>query len=71
MLLRDKNKIDKEGIPKSRGIGFIEFKTHEEALTFLEFCIKDKQSFEKKYKKTPIIEFSIEDARKMAKKNKM
>ncbi|KAL4510834.1 hypothetical protein ABPG72_004988 [Tetrahymena utriculariae] len=71
LLLRDKNKLDKDGVPKSRGIGFIEFNTHEQALSFLEYCVNDKQNFEKKYKKTPIIEFSIEDARKMAKKNKL
>ncbi|KAL4435734.1 hypothetical protein ABPG74_018285 [Tetrahymena malaccensis] len=71
LLLRDKNKLDKEGIPKSRGIAFIEFNSHEQALSFLEYCVKDKLNFEKKYKKTPIIEFSIEDARKMAKKNKL
>ena len=71
LLLRDRNKVDADGVPKSRGIAFIEFDTHEQALSFLEFCVKDKQNFEKKYKKTPIIEFAIEDIRKMQKKNKI
>jgi len=27
--LRDRNKVDADGVPKSRGIAFIEFDTHE------------------------------------------
>jgi len=40
--LRDRNKVDADGVPKSRGIAFIEFETHEQALAFLEFSVKDK-----------------------------
>lgn len=71
LLLRDRNKNDKQGVPKSRGIGFIEFETHEQALAFLEHAVKDKYRFEKTYKRTPIIEFAIEDIRKMQRKHKI
>ena len=49
------------GIQKHKGIGFVEFNTHEEAMTALRAMNNNPEVFSKQ--KRPIVEFAVEDAR--------
>jgi nucleolar protein 4 len=56
------------GIQKHKGIGFVEFDTHEEAMTALRAMNNNPEVFSKQ--KRPIVEFAVEDARAVKKLEK-
>ena len=56
------------GIQKHKGIGFVEFNTHEEAMTALRAMNNNPEVFSKQ--KRPIVEFAVEDARAVKKLEK-
>lgn len=60
-VLKETEKVDKDGEPLSKGIAFIEFKKHEYALQALKLCNNDAKYFGGKFK--PIVEFALEDHR--------
>jgi nucleolar protein 4 len=65
-VLEDKNKVDAAGKPKSSGIGFIEVGDHRLAMYFINnmnnFIMNNKN------KKGLILDFSLEDHRKLLKR---
>ena len=64
-LLYDNDKMDENGKPRSKGMGFIEFTEHEHALTALRALNNNPNAFSRA--RRPIVEFSIEDARAVRK----
>jgi len=64
-LLYDKDRMDENGKPKSKGMGFVEFTEHEHALTALRALNNNPEAFSRA--RRPIVEFSIEDARAVRK----
>ena len=64
-LLYDNEKMDENGKPRSKGMGFIEFTEHEHALTALRALNNNPNAFSRA--RRPIVEFSIEDARAVRK----
>jgi nucleolar protein 4 len=64
-LLYDNEKMDENGKPRSKGMGFIEFSEHEHALTALRALNNNPNTFSRA--RRPIVEFSIEDARAVRK----
>ena len=59
-LLYDKDRMDENGKPKSKGMGFVEFTEHEHAPTALRALNNNPEAFSRA--RRPIVEFSIEDA---------
>ncbi len=53
--------MDAEGLPKSKGIGFVEFAEHEHALCALRQLNNNPAPFGKE--KRPIVEFAIENVK--------
>lgn len=65
-MLEDKNKIDSTGKPKSSGIGFIEVGDHRLALYLINNV--NNIVMNKKKQKGIILDFSLEDHRKLLKR---
>jgi nucleolar protein 4 len=63
-ILRETERTDASGIGKSKGIGFVEFGDHNQALAALRKVNNNPNYFGGK---RPIVEFAIEDARKVLK----
>jgi nucleolar protein 4 len=55
---------DKES-DKSKGFGFVEFRTHEQALQAVRKTNNQPEFFGPKNTRSPIVEFTIEDKRKL------
>ncbi|OUS43221.1 hypothetical protein BE221DRAFT_194621 [Ostreococcus tauri] len=64
-LLYDSERMDENGKPKNKGIGFVEFSEHEHALTALRALNNNPDAFTRA--RRPIVEFAIEDARAVRK----
>lgn len=75
-LLTDADRVDAEGNPTSKGIGFVEFRSHEEAIKCLRWLNNNPTCYEllddkgeeeggdkkkKEAKKRPIVEFAVEN----------
>jgi nucleolar protein 4 len=60
-VLKETEKLDKQGNPLSKGFAFIEFKKPEFALKAIKLCNNDSKYFGGKFR--PIVEFSLEDHR--------
>ncbi|KAF2071767.1 hypothetical protein CYY_006913 [Polysphondylium violaceum] len=64
----DKERISADGKPKSKGFGFVEFNTHEGALSALHVINNNtkifyNQSYPKSKDHRPFVQFAVEDAR--------
>lgn len=71
-VICDKIKLTKEGRPRSREFGFVEFVAHDHALAALRFLNNNGSILGKQMKKMSggrrlIVEFSLDDNRKMLK----
>jgi nucleolar protein 4 len=66
----DKEKLGPDGLPKSKGYGFVEFSIHEHALHALR-AINNNPTFFRSANKRPIVEFALDDARKVLVRKKM
>ena len=64
-LLYETDKMDENGKPRSKGMGFVEFSEHEHALTALRALNNNPDAFSRA--RRPIVEFAIEDARAVRK----
>ena len=60
-ILRETDRADRDGNPKSKGLGFIEFEDHEHALCALRELNNNPVAF--KPDRRPIIEFAIENVK--------
>lgn len=60
-ILRDDEKVAKDGLPLSKGLGFVEFKEHQHAVVALRSLNNNPKVF--KRDRRPIIEFAIENAK--------
>ncbi|TRY61643.1 hypothetical protein TCAL_06672 [Tigriopus californicus] len=58
-IIRDMTKLDKDGLGKSKGYGFVTFKSHEDALNALRKVNNNPKCFLKDAR--PIVEFSVEN----------
>ncbi|EFO26863.1 hypothetical protein LOAG_01611, partial [Loa loa] len=58
-IWRDKNKLDTSGEAVSRGFGFVNFSSHQDALSAMKHLNNNPDIFTKE--KRPIVEFSIEN----------
>jgi len=67
-IIRDKIRTDKEGKPKSKGFGFVEFNDHESALACLRALNNNPFVFTKNQR--PVVEFAVDDQRKLHARNK-
>ncbi|KAL3142888.1 hypothetical protein ABBQ38_003176 [Trebouxia sp. C0009 RCD-2024] len=69
-ILRDPERVDPaDGLPRSRGLGFVEFTEHEHAICALRHLNNNPAPFSRD--KRPVVEFALESAqavRKMATK---
>lgn len=66
-LLKDKDRKDTTGAPQSKGYGFVEFTVHDHALTALRKVNNNPKFFGPNNR--PIVEFAIENARKLQARN--
>ena len=64
--MRDLTRVNSEGVAKSKGYGFVQFKTHEMALKALHATNNNPDLFDKKQRL--IVQFSIEDMRALKKR---
>ncbi len=64
-LLYETDRMDENGKPRSKGMGFVEFSEHEHALTALRALNNNPDAFSRA--RRPIVEFAIEDARAVRK----
>ncbi|CAI8032099.1 RNA-binding protein 28 [Geodia barretti] len=62
-ILRSKDRVDANGIGRSKGFAFVEFSTHETALTALRATNNNPSLFANR--KRLIVEFAVEDVRVM------
>mmetsp|Transcript_34910 Transcript_34910/g.81677 ORF Transcript_34910/g.81677 Transcript_34910/m.81677 type:complete len:900 (+) Transcript_34910:80-2779(+) len=62
-LVRDQERRDSENVRKSRGFAFVTFKDHKWAMSTLQHLNNNPEIFGGK--KRPIVEFAIEDKRKI------
>ena len=60
-LLRDTSRLDGAGQSRSRGMGFVDFVKHQDALAALRVVNNNPTIFGKE--RRPIVEFALEDAR--------
>jgi nucleolar protein 4 len=60
-LLRDTSRVNSAGTAASRGMGFVEFLQHEDALAALRAMNNNPTIFGKD--RRPIVEFALDDAR--------
>lgn len=60
---RDSSKFDRDGLPKSRGFGFVQFVDPDHALICLRALNNNPTIWGQQ--KRPIVEFALEDARKL------
>jgi nucleolar protein 4 len=70
-IIRDANRLDENKKPKSKGYGFIEFKSHADALACLRYMNNNISAFakamgEEEHKKNtknkkPVVEFAVEN----------
>jgi nucleolar protein 4 len=68
-IVRDEEKPDMNGIPKSKGYGFVEFLEHEHALLALRLINNNPKVFTQNHR--PIVEFALDDVRKVMVRNKL
>ena len=68
-IMRDLTRVNSEGIAKSKGFGFVEFKTFDHALKALKATNNNPNLFEDK-KTRLIVQFSIEDMRALKKRER-
>lgn len=66
-IMRDLTRVNSEGVAKSRGYGFVEFRTHEDAYKALHATNNNPNIFPDK-KTRLIVQFSIEDMRALKKR---
>lgn len=59
--MREKDRLDRNGIPRSKGFGFIDCFKHEIAKDLIELISNNSKVFGPKRK--PVIEFALEDHR--------
>jgi nucleolar protein 4 len=62
-IVRDKQRVDAEGVSKSSGFGFVEFSSHEVALAALRQLNNNALAFTAT--KRPIVTFAVDDQRKL------
>jgi len=62
-IVRDKTRTDKDGNPRSKRYGFIEFKEHEHALACLRAMNNNPSIFTESQR--PLVEFAVDDQRKL------
>lgn len=60
-ILRNDEKVGKDGLPLSKGLGFVEFKEHQHAIVALRSLNNNPKVF--KRDRRPIVEFAIENAK--------
>lgn len=61
-IVREKEKLDADGKPKSKGYGFVEFTCHTDALACLRFMNNNSTIFcTPGFERTPIVEFALEN----------
>jgi len=60
-ILRDPERLDAEGGPRSKGIGFVEFMDHSHALAAIRQLNNNPAPFGRE--RRPIVEFAIENAK--------
>lgn len=65
-IMRDLTRVNSEGVAKSKGYGFVQFKTHEMALKALHATNNNPDLFDNKQRL--IVQFSIEDLRALKKR---
>lgn len=59
-IMRDKDRVDKDGNMRSKGFGFVEWQHHAHALAMLRWMNANDEAFGIKDRR-PIVEFSIEN----------
>lgn len=62
-IVRDMNRLDKSGKPRSKRFGFVEFHKHEDALDALRALNNNPSIFGNSQR--PIVSFALEDMRKL------
>ena len=67
-IVRDKVRLDQKGRGRSKRFAFIEFQEHGHALAALRFLNNNPLVFGKNHR--PIVEFALDDHRKLLKRNK-
>ena len=68
-IMRDLTRVNSEGVAKSKGYGFVEFKSHDMALKALRATNNNPDLFRSSSPNTRlIVQFSIEDMRALKKK---
>lgn len=67
-IMRDLTRVNSEGVAKSKGYGFVEFKSHDMALKALRATNNNPDLFQSSPKTRLIVQFSIEDMRALKKK---
>lgn len=67
-IMRDLTRLNSEGVAKSKGYGFVEFKTHEMAMKALHATNNNPNLFDGSSNTRLIVQFSIEDMRALKKK---
>jgi len=65
-ILLDGDRTNKDGTPKNKGSGFVEFKEHEHALLCLRAINNNPKTF--RADRRPIVEFAVEDVRVIKKR---
>jgi len=68
-IVRDVNRLDKEGNPTSKGFGFVEFKHHHHALAALN-KLANKPGILPGWKQPLMVEFAVDNIQKVKKREK-